>query len=290
MIRHSRAEAFEKARSGPAHASRWTQLGDDPNHPDTLAHRERTLRAAWRPPIDDRIEFLEDRCRDRVVLDIGCVAHSKSRLESDDWLHGRLARVADRCLGVDVLEEGVAAVVKSGYDAVVHDLTGGLGPLDEWAPFDVIVAGELLEHVTDLDMIFRVAAETLAADGQLIMTTPNPYAPERVRAGQQGLIWENADHVSYLFPSGVAELAERRGLRLVEAATIATRRAPATPLQQLKRTIRGSHWRNVGFDSTDDGNQASIAVDVLSRALARLTQGDDRFLGETFAYVVGRTT
>ena len=181
----------------------------------------------------------------------------------------------------------MAAVVQAGYDAIVHDLTGELGPLESWAPFDVIVAGELLEHVNDLDMIFKVAAESLSATGQLIVTTPNPYAPERVRAGQRGIIYENTDHVSYLFPSGIAELAERRGLELHEAMTTEPRRGPsASIVRRLKRTIKGSHWRAVGFGT--DGRQARVELHPLRRVIDRTLRRDTHFIGETAVYVIGR--
>lgn len=290
MVRHNRADAFEAARRDRSDVSGWSDVASDPNDPRAVAHRARTLRRAWRPGIDDRVAFLTERCRDRAVLDIGCVAHDAARLGGDDWLHGHLARAAATCVGVDILAEGVAAVQAAGFDAVVHDLTTGLGPLAERGPFDVIVAGELLEHVPDLDMVFRVAAEGLAPDGELVLTTPNPYSPQRVRAGQLGIVWENVDHVSYLFPSGVAELAERRGLVLAEAATVDERRRPGgTAVQHLKRTVRGSHWRNVGFATTDGGDEP-VGVDAgpLGRGLRRLTRPRRRFVGETFVYVVRR--
>ena len=79
-------------------------------------------------------------------------------------------------------------------------------------PFDVIVAGELIEHVGSIDMLFEVARDLLSPTGEMILTTPNPWAPARVAAGQRGEVWENADHILFAFPSGVAELAERHGL------------------------------------------------------------------------------
>jgi 2-polyprenyl-3-methyl-5-hydroxy-6-metoxy-1,4-benzoquinol methylase len=290
MVRHNRAAAFEAARRERPDTAGWGELASDPNDPRAVAQRARTLRRAWRPGIDDRVAFLTERCRDRNVLDIGCVAHDAARLGGDDWLHGHLARAASTCVGVDILAEGVSAVNAAGYDAVAHDLTTGLGPLAGRGPFDVIVAGELLEHVPDLDMVFRVAAEGLAPDGELVLTTPNPYAPQRVRAGQLGIVWENVDHVSYLFPSGIAELAERRGLVLAEAATVDERPRPGgTAVQKLKRTIRGSHWRNVGY-ATTDGRDDAVPVDAgpLGRVVRRLARPRPRFLGETFVYVVRR--
>src|SRR5439155_6187427 len=121
------------------------------------------------------------RCRDRKVLDVGCVAHDVERMSAPTWLHGRIAAVAHRCVGVDVLAPGVEEMRCRGYEVALHDLTTGLGPIAAERPFDVIVAGELIEHVEALDMLFSVAGQALGDAGQLVITTPNPYAPERVR-------------------------------------------------------------------------------------------------------------
>lgn len=91
MVRHNRSNAFDDAQRDPSHAARWSDLDDDPNNPHAVAHRARTLDAAWRPGIRDRVEFLAARCRDKNVLDIGCVAHDEARLDGDEWLHGHIA-------------------------------------------------------------------------------------------------------------------------------------------------------------------------------------------------------
>jgi SAM-dependent methyltransferase len=265
-------------------------LSDDPNHPAAVAHRAETLRAAWRPAVADRIEFLEDRCRDRLVLDIGCVAHDVERMNSSNWLHGRIAAVAKRCVGVDVLPEGVAAMRQRGFDVVEQDLGSGLGQLAEIAPFDVIVAGELIEHVEALDMLFNVASEALAPDGKMIITTPNPYAPHRVRAAQLGIVWENVDHILYAFPSGIAELAERHGLVLAEAATTndSVRLSLKDRLRAVKRRIRGRQWRNVGYSTLGERRVRSVGFGMIGATAHGLWWPGRRFLGETFVYVVKR--
>ena len=110
-----------------------------------------------------------------------------------------------------------------------------------------------------------------------------------MRAGQLGIVWENVDHVSYLFPSGVAELAERRGLVLAEAATVDERTRPGgSPIQRLKRTVRGSRWRNVGFATLEDTGPATVDAGPIGRTLRRLARPRRHFLGETFVYVVKR--
>lgn len=293
-MRHSRSAAYGDALRTIASGTsdrRWTDDASDPNDAAAVGRRAEILRQAWRPAITDRLQFLVDRCADRRVLDIGCVAHDIARLQSPQWLHRRIARSAHTCVGVDIHSEGVAEMQRLGFTAVVHDLSGGLGPLAPLAPFDIIVAGELIEHVEDVSMLFLIASASLADDGALIITTPNPYAPHRVRAGQLGLIWENVDHILYAFPSGVAELAERHGLMLSEATTTDDRRAARSTVQCLKavrRRIRGRRWINVGFTSIGDRKIARITFDRLGSALRGASWPRRRFVGETFVYVVRR--
>jgi len=272
----------------------WSATSADPNDPAVVQARAKVLARAWRPAVTDRISFLRERLSGRSVLDIGCVAHDGARMSSDAWVHRHIAEVSSSCVGVDVLSEGIETMRARGYDAVQHDLRTGLGPLSARGPFQAIVAGELIEHVSDLDMLFAIAAEGLTADGELIITTPNPYAPARVRAGQCGDVWENVDHIVYAFPSGIAELATRHGLILAEACT--TELAPrklGRPVQWVKRTLRRSHWHRRGF-STTMGTVRPVVLDRLDRLdwvnniLTQKVSSRHRFVGETFIYVVQR--
>ncbi len=224
------------------------------------------------------------------MLDIGCVAHDTARMQSPQWLHGRLAAVAAFCLGVDIHSDGVDEMTRLGFAAVDHDLKVGVEPLLEFMPFDVIVAGELIEHLGSLEMLFNVAAASLSATGELIVTTPNPWAPHRVRAGQIGFVWENADHVLYAFPSGIAELAERHGLFLAEASTTSPPAsvAPGECVRAIRRRLLGRHWMNVGYRSVGDRGTVRVSQGRFAEAFRRLLRPRRRFIGETFLYVIRR--
>ncbi len=299
-LSHDRESITEFHRHDPIGArNHWSVASSDPNDMAVIGDRARTLAAAWRSPVADRVSFITDRVAGKTVLDIGCVAHDTERMTSGRWLHAHVAQAAKSCIGVDILDTGVEAMRSAGYDAVVHDLSFGLGPLAELGPFQVMVAGELIEHVGNLDMLFAAAQEGLSADGELIITTPNPYAPARVRAGQRGDAWENVDHILYAFPSGVAELAERHGLVLAEAATTTPqRRTSQSPLRWLKRTVARSHWHRRGFATTGARARAVVldrtdAIDRLAHrasgtALMRRLGVRRQFVGETFIYVVAR--
>lgn len=289
MVRHNRSSSFAEAMTGPlATHGRWIDVATDPNDPAALAHRAQVLKASWRPEITNRNGFIVDRVRGRKVLDIGCVAHDIERMSSPEWLHAQIAEAASHCLGVDILDKGVAHMKSLGYEAIVHDLSSGPGPVQARGPFEVIVAGELIEHVPDLNMLFACARSLLTEDGELIITTPNPWAPHRVRAGQRGECWENADHIMFAFPSGIAELAERNGLLLAEAATAAAAssrpRSSRALINSMKRTIRGSGWRRVGFTTMGSDRVVSIRGSRIGMRWFR----SGKFVGETFVYVIRR--
>ena len=267
-MRHSRSAQFAAAQADAAGipvGARWNSVSSDPNDPLAVAVRARTLSLAFRPPVADRIAELERRCQGRSVLDIGAVAHDSLRMDSPTWLHGRLAAAAASCLAVDILPDGVEAMRARGFDAVVHDLSNGVGPLAARGPFEVIVAGEIIEHVPDQGMLFRTAQELLAEDGELVITTPNPFAPKRTAAGRRGIVWENTDHILLAFP--------------------APSRQPRKVAARALRTVRGRGWQPTGFATTGEVHAVRVPTGRAVRA-----PGRDWFVGETFVYVVRRPT
>jgi len=55
----------------------------------------------------DKGDFIQDMCRGKVVLDMGCVCHDEAFYNRDDWLHARIKSVAKELLGVDYLESDI---------------------------------------------------------------------------------------------------------------------------------------------------------------------------------------
>lgn len=205
---------------------RWTDFSKDPNSVEAVGYRRRQLSAAWSNEVVDRIDFFRIYAAGQRVLDVGCVNHEGSTMADPRWLHRHIAEVSKECLGVDLLEEGIGEMQRAGFEAVMLDINDGP---DETVrarmPFDVVTAGELIEHLSSPQALFDFAHEVLKPGGQLVLSTPNPYALSRVRAGQLRVTWENVDHVAYFFPAGIAEMADRAGMTLRTAGT-----ATALPL------------------------------------------------------------
>ncbi len=202
----------------------WRDVNSDPNARSNVLARADSLRRAYVVESRTREEIIIDLCRDKKVVDIGCVDHEASKITEERWLHGKILAVASECLGIDNDAPGIEAMLKRGFNVQLADITGDLSGVQEHGPFDVLVAGEVIEHLGSPESLLVAARQLLVPDGKLIITTPNPFAPWRAFAGMRRQVWENVDHVTLLFPSGMVELAERCGMRVTMITTVGGRR------------------------------------------------------------------
>lgn len=192
---------------------RWTAIGNDPNSFQIKQERIKDLSVArnWEL-IPDRVEYLKSLASGKKVLDVGVVEHTISAQDADTWLHKNLCKVADYCLGVDILEAEVNSLKSIGFNVVCFDLVKA--PLQE--DFDLIICGELIEHISNLEGIFSSFRSMLRPHGRIVVTTPNPYYLNVIAKNTMGHtpFTENVDHIAWFDPSMMAELASRFDLHL----------------------------------------------------------------------------
>jgi SAM-dependent methyltransferase len=216
--------------------TRWTDLADDPTDAAVVAQRRALIDGTRRPPVTDRLAYLSSLARGRRVLDVGVVDHTLESTRS--WLHGAVSGVASYCLGVDVVAPEVERLRDRGFNVERMDITAGERPDDT---FDVIICGEVVEHLGSPGGLFDAGADLLTADGRLVLTTPSPYALWRVFQNVRGRPIDNVDHVTLLTAWGLAELAARSGLVLDRYCGVAARangaKARAMQYLVLKRVV-----------------------------------------------------
>jgi 2-polyprenyl-3-methyl-5-hydroxy-6-metoxy-1,4-benzoquinol methylase len=104
----------------------------------------------------------------KTVLDVGCTSGSRR----DDWVHAGLVRVAHRVIGVDIDADAVNRVRQRGFDVRLADAESL--PMKE--VFDVVHAGELIEHLDNPRSFLAAARSRLKPAGVLVLTTPNAFA------------------------------------------------------------------------------------------------------------------
>lgn len=116
---------------------------------------------------------MSELVRGKAVLDVGCVEHSAEQEKLDTWLHKNLLNNAARIVGLDYQAEAVEELKGRGYDVVAGDaMTADLGER-----FDVVTAGEIIEHVENPGMLLRNLKRHMKPDGLLVLSTPNVFFP-----------------------------------------------------------------------------------------------------------------
>lgn len=185
---------------------------------------------------DSKIKFVTDRCRGKSVLDLGCVQHDARFAENKFWLHKAIHNVATDVLGLDLHREGVETLVAKGYD-MVH---GDAQDFDFDRTFEVIVAGDLIEHLSNFGGFLDSAARHMDANSQLIICTPNPWHWHKVIKAAMGPVPVNEEHTCWMCPQTLAQLAERSGL-LVDHVEYGSMRLKDSFLPLPKR-LRHASW------------------------------------------------
>src|SRR5262249_3416192 len=153
------------------------------------------------------VAYLCDLAKGKIVLDVGVVEHFAAATTSDQWLHGKIREVARQCVGVDVLADEIEALRARGYDVRHCDLT--VEVLDE--TFDLIVMGEVIEHIGNPETFLANTAKMLKAGGRLVLTTPSPWYLNVLLKNLGGTLpfSDSADHVAWHEPSTLYELGRR---------------------------------------------------------------------------------
>lgn len=155
---------------------------------------------------DNKIAFAVRHCSKKDVLDLGCVQHNPENHKSKFWLHKALREVSGTILGMDIYEPGVEYLRGQGFNVVLGDAQS----FDLGRKFDVIVAGDLIEHLDNLGGFLASCRKHLRPGGELLISTPNPwYWRHIVKAALRGRVGVNREHTLWLCPTTLSQLARR---------------------------------------------------------------------------------
>lgn len=165
----------------------------------------------------NRLDYLTAICAQRRVLDLGAMDETawQAKRGQGTWLHEEISRTALEVVGIDnsalVPDEGLRtapnAVIKRGD---VRDPERVVGALER-AP-DVIVAGELIEHLENpLQFLKRFAASARLAGKTLVLTTPNSTALHNVLIGLALRESTHHDHLCIFSYKTLVTLCTRAG-------------------------------------------------------------------------------
>lgn len=168
---------------------------------------------------ETRWDFFRPHVENKHVLDIGPaeLVGTINQHKFERWIHHRLADAAASLIGLEKNAEQVQALVRKGFD--IRE-----GDAEEFrigVNFDIVVAGELIEHLSNPGRFLNCARQHLVKDGKLLLTTPNRFsilALDRViRTGNVPTYTKPiAKHVAFFDEDSLTSLLNRHGFGRVQ--------------------------------------------------------------------------
>jgi SAM-dependent methyltransferase len=166
-----------------------------------------------------RLEFIRNECRGKKILHLGCTnyPYTNEAIENGVLLHIELEKISEEVYGFDFDQKGIEILEKNGsrnlYQADLEKLDEV--PLDK--TFDVIVAGEMIEHLNNPGLFLQGIQRFMNAETRLIITTINAYCG--MRFWQYFLRGKNGfnepvhpDHVAYYSYSTLSLAVSRKNM------------------------------------------------------------------------------
>lgn len=168
-----------------------------------------------------RVEFIKKACAGKKVLHLGCTNYPYTResLENEMLLHFDIDKVAAELYGFDFDQRGIDTLVELGGKNV---FLADLEKLEDVAlseTFDVIIAGEIIEHLSNPGLFLKGIQRFMNKRTSLIITTVNAYCAMRfityALRGKGGLNEPvHPDHIAYYSYKTLSLAAKRENLEI----------------------------------------------------------------------------
>jgi len=170
-----------------------------------------------------RVDFLLSRCERKKVLHLGCTnwPYTEQTIKDGSLLHRAIAERSSELYGIDGDTEGLDVLREHGYENLY---LGDLERLEECPvneTFDVVIAGEMIEHLNNPGLFLQGVKRFLGPDSTLVITTINAYCAMRFLIyglrGKGGVREPvHPDHVAYFSYSTINLLLNRNRFSIEE--------------------------------------------------------------------------
>ena len=159
----------------------------------------------------DRLQYLVSLCEGKSVLHVGCADApiASDRIATGCLLHQRIEKVAKETLGIDIDDESIQLLREHGITSVCTMNAENMN-LDR--RYDVVLAGDVLEHMSNPGLFLQQVPNLLSTGGELIIAVPSAFTFNNIRVWLKKKESVHKDHCFYFSPKCLAQLCERYSL------------------------------------------------------------------------------
>lgn len=166
-----------------------------------------------------RVEFIKKISAGKKVLHLGCTnfPYTNDSIENGMLLHFDLEKTAKELYGFDFDQEGIDILSSHGTKNLFQADLEKLEKVELDETFDVIIAGEMIEHLNNPGLFLQGIQRFMNAETNLVITTINAYCAFRFLIyGLRGKGGENEpvhpDHVYYFSYKTLSLIINRANL------------------------------------------------------------------------------
>ena len=170
-----------------------------------------------------RLDFIKSQCAGKTVLHLGCTNHPYTidSIQKGMLLHSDLKAISEKLYGFDYDEAGLQLLRDNSFNNLFQADLEALGKVELDETFDVIIAGEMIEHLSNPGLFLKGIKRFMNSDTKLIITTINAYGALRLAKyflhGGGGVNEPvHPDHVAYYSYRTLSLLLERHGFTIPE--------------------------------------------------------------------------
>jgi SAM-dependent methyltransferase len=168
-----------------------------------------------------RVDFIKKLCAGKRVLHLGCAnyPYTQDSIDNEMLLHFDLERTAGELYGFDFDQKGLDILAAAGTKKLYRADLEKLEDVALSETFDVIVAGEMIEHLNNPGLFLTGIQRFMTPDSRLLLTTINAYCGMRFLwyglRGKRGIQEPvHPDHVAYYSYSTLSVLLQRHALTI----------------------------------------------------------------------------
>lgn len=177
------------------------------------------LEAVRVPHPVDRLDFMSRQVSGKRVLDLGALDETAidAKRGTENWLHARLCASASSVVGIDNSSTLPAEGLQTANGGlIIHADIFDLSPVVEcYGKPDVVVAGELIEHLPDTEAFLRSLQQNPALKGtDFVFSTPNACCWHNFFIGLAGRESMHQDHLQVYSYKTLRTLFDRSGIEL----------------------------------------------------------------------------
>lgn len=148
------------------------------------------------------------------VLDVGFWGQGVD-VDNPDWVHNVIKRSVNETYGVDLNFD------QDRLEPTARYFKASAESFDIPKQFDVIFAGDLIEHLSNPGLFIKAATRHLKLGGRLVLTTPNCFnlfhLTEKLTKREPTV---NPDHTCYFNEKTLAQLLAKNGITDVSFASV----------------------------------------------------------------------